>query len=66
MNNSCARLSFWDALMQHFVEFEDLLKPQDVLMHEDRIALKEIHNLLYQGYQASKERRKFHLEKILN
>ena len=64
INNSCARFSFWDALTRHFAEFENLIHPQDVLTHEDKIALKEIHKLLYQGYQASKERRKFHLDKI--
>ncbi len=64
INNSCARFSFWDALTRHFAEFENLIHPQDVLTHEDKIALKEIHKLLYRGYKASKERRKIHLEKI--
>ena len=63
-NNSCARFSFWDALTRHFAEFEVLIKPQDILTAEDRIAMKKIHNLLYQGYQASKDRKAFHLEKM--
>ena len=63
-NNSCSRFSFWDALTRHFAEFENLIKPQDILTHEDRIALKKIHVLLYQGYQNARERRAFHSERM--
>ena len=63
-NKSLIRFSFWDALTQELANFDKLLKPQDVLTREDRIALKKIHTLLYQSYLDAKECRELHSQKI--
>ncbi|MBR2208993.1 MAG: hypothetical protein IJ859_09340 [Synergistaceae bacterium] len=63
-NNSCLRLSFWDGLTRQFEGFEKLLKPPDVLTHEDRIALKNIYDLVYQGYKSAKQCKELHLSKL--
>ena len=63
-SRACARLSFWDTLTRHLAIFENFLKSQDILTHEDKITLGKIHALLYQGYQDAKERKAFHLNKM--
>ena len=63
-NNAYSRFSFWDVLTQQLAGFENLLKPKDILTHEDRIALKEIHSLLYQCSINAKERKIAHQKKM--
>ena len=64
-NNECLRFRFWNSLEQHFLGFHGLLNPNEKLTSEDRIALFEIHTLIFKCYQIAKEKGKFHSDKVL-
>ncbi len=63
-NNACSRVAFWDTLTNQLVTFEALLKPDPRLRPDERQVLQDIHTLLYECYQASKSRRKKHLQEL--
>lgn len=61
-SKACERVSFWDALNQHFMAFNVLLKPRESLTGEDRKILYNIHTLLYECSQKASKQRRFHAE----
>jgi len=63
-NNTCIRCKFWHELEQHFIEFQNLLKPNNYLTHEDKKTLFKIHSLLFECYKTVKNKKKFHLDKL--
>ena len=63
-HGACSRFHFWNALSEHFIGFHGLLQADNYLTSEDKLALFEIHSLLFKCYKLAKDRKDFHSDRV--